>query len=66
MRKFHNTPQLRTVTHDNPQLTGKDLLYKLEDDYQEYRKDCSLGLCKSDPAIHEDFKFKIAKAKLVS
>jgi hypothetical protein len=43
-------------------LSGKELLYKLEDDYSEYRHSCNLGLCKSDPAVHEKFKEAIAKA----
>lgn len=63
MKLFHNTPQPLTLRPaSKPQLFGKELLYKLEDDYSEYRRSCDLGLCKSDPAVHAEFKAAIAKA----
>jgi hypothetical protein len=62
--KFYSTPQPLTLCPavTKSQLSGKELLYKLEDDYSEYRHSCNLGLCKSDPAVHEKFKEAIAKA----
>jgi hypothetical protein len=59
--KFYNTPSLRTVAPTpKPELSGKELRYKLEDDYREYREACANRLCKSDPAVHADYKAKIA------
>ena len=58
--KFHNTPSLRTSTPIlKPKISGKELLYKLQDDYSEYRKAIENRLCKSDRAVHADFKAKI-------
>ena len=64
MRKFHNTPTpySYSVEPTKPSLTGKELLYKLEDDYAEYRSACNNGYCKSDPAVHAKFKADIAAA----
>ena len=47
---------------NRPPLTGKELLYKLEDDYSEWRSACGNGLCPEDPAIHAKFKADIQAA----
>ena len=59
--KFYNTPSLFTlVPPPKPELSGKELRYKLEDDYRDYRKACENRYCESDPAVHAEFKAKIA------
>jgi hypothetical protein len=63
-RPFHNAPSLLSL---NPPpapagLAGTARLFKLEDDYCEYRKSCNLGYCKSEASVHADFKAKIAAA----
>lgn len=61
--RTHNTPGLCVPTHTAPELTGTALLYKLEDDYAEYRRSCANRLCKSDPAVRASFKERIAEAE---
>ena len=64
MNRQHNTPGLRTPEPSKrPTLTGKALLYKLEDDYADYRSDCNKGYCRSDPAVHAKFKADIVAAR---
>jgi hypothetical protein len=61
--KLHNTPSLITPpAPPKTQLDGKALLYKLEDDYRDYREAVENRLCKSDPSVHAMFKAKIAEA----
>lgn len=49
---------------NRPPLIGKELLYKLEDDYSDYRSyvESSLGV-PDDPAIHAKFKADIQAAR---
>lgn len=61
--RFYRTPEpLGSFPRPKPVLSGKALLYKLEDDYREYREACENRLCVSDPAVHADFKSKIEAA----
>lgn len=61
--KMNRTPGLFSLSPTpKPVLSGKQLLYRLEDDYSEYRHSVNLGYCEDDPKVHEDFKAKIAKA----
>lgn len=64
MKPYYNTPSLRTLEPTPPKpLVGKEALYKLEDDFAEYRHACATGLIKSDPAILAKFEQDIAAAK---
>ena len=40
----------------------RQALLKLENDYADYRRSCNLGLCISEPIIHEDFRRRIRRA----
>jgi len=60
--KLHNTPSLITPVPPNIQLDGKALLYKIEDDYRDYRDAVENRFCMSDPSVHAMFKAKIAEA----
>jgi hypothetical protein len=61
--KLHNTPSLITPpVPPKTQLDKKALLYKLEDDYRDYREAVENRLCKSDPSVHAMFKAKIEEA----
>jgi len=65
MKRTYNTPTpYAGLPPSKPALAGKELLHKLEDDYQDYRHSCNSnnGYCKSDPTIHADFKRRIADA----
>lgn len=64
MKRTYNTPTPHAgKPPSKPDLTGKELLYKLEDEYQEYRHACNNGYCKSDPAVHAGFERRIAEAR---
>ncbi len=43
--------------------TGQALINKLEDDWYEYRSAVENRYCKDDPAVHADFKAKLAAAR---
>jgi hypothetical protein len=62
MKTINNTPSVYSDPVPKPELAGKELLYKLEDDYAEYRSACNNGYCKADPAVHAKFKADIAAA----
>lgn len=60
--KRHNTPSLFTLSPPpKVELKGRELLYKLEDDYRDYREACENRLCESDPKIHAKFRTKIVE-----
>jgi len=61
--RMNRTPGLVSLSPaPTPVLSGKKLLYRLEDDYSEYRHSVNLGYCEDDPKVHADFKAKIEKA----
>jgi uncharacterized protein YaaW (UPF0174 family) len=63
MRPFHNTPSLRTHPIIKKELTGKELLYSLEDKLANYIHDCNEGYCKLDLDEMKKLKDDITKAK---
>ena len=61
--KLHNTPSLITPPiPEKPQLDGKELLDKLEDDDRDYREAVANRLCVDDLNVHAMFKANIAEA----
>ncbi len=65
MKIFHNTPGLFIPDSkiDDKPIISKESLYKLEDDYSQYRYDCNNGYCKSEQKIHDKYKSDIEELK---
>jgi hypothetical protein len=61
---MNRTPGLFSLSPTpKPVLSGKQLLYRLEDDYSDYRRDVNLGYCEDDPEVHAKFVAAISKAE---
>ena len=44
-------------------LVGQSLLFRLLDDYHDYKNGIKLGWCASDPKIHSSYKNRILVAR---
>ena len=49
--------------YDNIGLVGQSLLFRLLDDYYDYKNGIKLGWCASDPKIHSNYKNRILVAR---
>ena len=49
--------------YDKIGLVGQKLLFRLLDDYYDYKKGIKLGWCASDPKIHSNYKNRILVAR---
>jgi len=63
MKPFYNTSTPNVSFVKPKELTSKELLMKLEDDYSNYRSDCNNGYCYMDQSVMLDFETKIKMAK---
>lgn len=62
--KMNKTPGLVNYNPLEPKKKmGIDLVYKIEDDYMEWRRSCYNGLCKYDVGIEKKFKSEINEAR---
>jgi hypothetical protein len=49
--------------YDNIGLVGQKLLFRLLDDYYDYKNRIKLGWCASDPKIHSNYENRILVAR---
>ena len=64
MRPFYNTPGvINPPSQEPPTLTGQALIDKIENEYAYDCDDCNNGDCKSDPAVHAEFRDRLRRAK---
>jgi hypothetical protein len=49
--------------YDKIGLVGQSLLFRLLDDYYDYKNGIKLGRCASDPKIHSNYKNRILAAR---
>ena len=64
MRQFHNTPSLFNPPCVQKHMDDKELLIKLQNQYDNYRDDCNRGYCKIDYQVISSLRDKIALQEL--